>query len=79
MIEETLRLGIVEPSSSSCSSLILLDKKQDGSYRFCVNFSKLNFITVRNSHSLPLVSDTFFQFRLELHVFVHMDEIFITS
>lgn len=57
-LDEMLRLGIVEVSNSPWSSPIVLVKKKDGSYRFCVDFRKLNSVTVRDSYPLPLVSDT---------------------
>lgn len=57
-LDEMLKLDIVEPSSSPWSSPILLVKKKDGSYRFCVDFRKLNSVTVRDSYPLPQVSDT---------------------
>lgn len=57
-LDEMLRLGVVEVSQSPWSSPIVLVKKKDGSYRFCVDFRKLNSVTVRDSYPLPLVADT---------------------
>lgn len=57
-LDEMLALGVVEPSNSPWSSPILLVKKKDGAYRFCVDFRKLNAVTVRDSYPLPLVADT---------------------
>ena len=33
-------------------------KKKDGSYRFCVDYRKLNKLTVKDSHPLPRTDDT---------------------
>lgn len=57
-LDEMLRLGVVEASNSPWSSPIVLVKKKDGTYRFCVDFRKLNSVTVRDSYPLPLVADT---------------------
>lgn len=57
-LDEMLHLGIVEPSNCPWASPILLVKKKDGRFRFCVDFRKLNSVTVRDSYPLPLISDT---------------------
>ena len=33
-------------------------KKKDGTLRFCINFRKLNAITVKDAHPLPRIDDT---------------------
>lgn len=57
-LDEMLQQGVVEPSRSAWSSPILLVKKKDNSYRFCVDYRKLNGVTVRDAYPLPYVSDT---------------------
>ena len=45
-------------SSSSAAALILFVHKSEGGLRFCVNYWKLNIITVKNRYSLPLIKET---------------------
>lgn len=57
-LQEMLEQGVVEPSSSPWSSPIVMVKKKDGSYRFCVDFRKLNKVTERDAYPLPFVTHT---------------------
>lgn len=49
--------GIIRPSTNSFSSPILLVKKKDGSWRFCVDYRALNSVTVKDRFLFPTVNE----------------------
>lgn len=57
-LDKMLSLGVVERSNSPWASPILLVPKKDKSYRFCVDYRKLNAVTERDAYPLPYVSNT---------------------
>lgn len=57
-LEQMLADDIIEPSSSPWASPIVLVKKPDGSYRFCVNYKKLNEVSLPDAYPLPFVANT---------------------
>ena len=56
-IETLLQMGIIRPSRSPYASAIVLVKKSDGTSRFCIDFRKLNDITIKDSFPLPVIAD----------------------
>ena len=56
-IRDMLDQGVIQPSISPWAAPIVLVRKKDGKYRFCVNYRKLNSVTKRDARSLPRVDD----------------------
>ena len=56
-VREHLKLmldaGVIRPSNSPWCNVVVLVRKKDGSLRFCIDFRKLNSLTVKDSHPLP--------------------------
>ena len=52
-VQKLLEQGILRPSHSPWSSPVLLKRKPDGTYRFLVDFRRLNAITQKDSYPQP--------------------------
>lgn len=56
-IQKMLDRGIVAPSKSPWSSPIVLIAKRDGTTRFCVDYRRLNDVTIKDAYPLPRVDE----------------------
>ena len=53
MIKELLHNGLIVPTSSPFAAPLLLVKKPDGGYRICIDYRKLNAVTIKDRYPLP--------------------------
>ena len=56
-ITDMLEQGVIQPSASPWALPIVLVKKKDGKYRFCIDYRKLNNVTKKDAHPLPRMDD----------------------
>ncbi|KAE8721419.1 Detected protein of unknown function [Hibiscus syriacus] len=62
-LQELLDRGFIRPSVSPWGAPVLFVKKKDGTLRLCIDYRKLNKLTVKNKYPLPRIDDLFDQFR----------------
>ena len=52
-----LDAGVIRLSNSPWCNAVVLVRKKDGSLRFCIDFRRLNSLTVKDSHPLPCICE----------------------
>ena len=56
-VREMLAARVIEPSCSPWSSPIVLVKKKNGEVRFCIDFRRLNNVTVKDVYPSPRIDN----------------------
>ena len=62
-LEKNLKKGFIEASSALCLSPIMLAVKPGKGVRFCVDYIRLNKLTVKNTYPIPLIKKTLAQLK----------------
>ena len=56
-LDEDLKKGFIRPSTSPAGAPFFFVEKKDSSLRPCIDYRKLNDVTVKNRYPLPLISE----------------------
>jgi len=56
-VRDLLYHGLIEPAHSAWSSPVVLVQKKNGSWRFCVDYRKLNSVTIQDAYPLPRIDE----------------------
>nr|GEW22654.1 retrotransposon protein, putative, Ty3-gypsy subclass [Tanacetum cinerariifolium]GEW22661.1 retrotransposon protein, putative, Ty3-gypsy subclass [Tanacetum cinerariifolium] len=60
-LQELSDKGFVRPNSSPWGAPVFFVKKKDGLFRMCIDYRKLNKLTVKNRYPIPRIDDLFDQ------------------
>lgn len=71
-VERMLKAGIVDPSSAEWASPVVFAQKMNDSWRFCMDYSKLNAVTVRDAYLIPR-TDEFIDSLWDAQIFSILD------
>ena len=57
ILNEMLETGVIEPSTSEWASPVCLVKKKDGSFRFCIDYRRVNAVSRKDAYPIPDIQD----------------------
>ena len=57
-MNDLLRDGVIKPPCSPWAAVVALVRKKDGTTRFCVDYRKLNNLTLKDAYPLPRIDES---------------------
>ena len=58
LLSDMQERNVIQPSKSPWVSPIVLVQKKDGSWRFCIDYQKVNAVARKDAYPLPRIDDT---------------------
>jgi Reverse transcriptase (RNA-dependent DNA polymerase) len=71
-VQRMLKAGVIEPASSERASPVVLVTKPDGTLSLCVDYKKLNAVTILDTYPLPRM-DECIEFIGDAQIFTTLD------
>ena len=62
-LQDLMEKRYIKLNVSPWGELVLFVKKKDGTLRLCVDYQKLNKVTIKNNYPLPKIDDFLVQMR----------------
>ena len=62
-LQELMDKGFIQPSVLPWGAPVLFVKKKDGTLRMCIDYRKINKVTVKNRYPLLRIEDLFYQLK----------------
>jgi len=57
-VQDLLDQDLIEPAHGAWSSPVVLLKKNDSSWRFCVDYRRLNSVTIQDAYPLSRIDES---------------------